>query len=196
MHDTFLPILKIQLEEKIFLHSLALEACMGGLFDYFDSNRLLSQNEPQKEDWLLAGLIHDIDYQDPWKDEHPNKTREVLAKYNLEVSDTVIDIIKAHSPEKTGVKPISKAQWSLFCADSLTGLIMATAYVYPSRKLADVKQSSIIKRFLKEPRFAAGTRRDEVILCEREDGLNIKLDILVDICLTSMQKSQQFWEYK
>lgn len=188
MHDTFLPILKIQLEEKIFLHSLALEACMGGLFDYFDSNRLLSQNEPQKEDWLLAGLIHDIDYQDPWKDEHPNKTREVLAKYNLEVSDTVIDIIKAHSPEKTGVKPISKAQWSLFCADSLTGLIMATAYVYPSRKLADVKQSSIIKRFLKEPRFAAGTRRDEVILCEREDGLNIKLDILVDICLTSMQK--------
>ncbi|KKS62066.1 MAG: hypothetical protein UV29_C0024G0001, partial [Candidatus Collierbacteria bacterium GW2011_GWD2_42_50] len=33
-----------------------------------------------------------------------------------------------------------------------------------------------------------GTRRDEVILCEREDGLNLKLDTLVEICLTSMQK--------
>jgi predicted hydrolase (HD superfamily) len=135
----------------------------------------------------LAVLIHDIDYSEPWKGEHPTKTKEALKKYNLEVTDTVLDIIKAHSPEKTGVKPVSKAQWSLFCADSLTGLIMATAYVYPSRKIADVKQSSIIKRFLKEPRFAAGTRRDEVILCEREDGLNIKLDTLVDICLTSMQ---------
>jgi uncharacterized protein len=188
MNDSFLSAVKSQLDEKIFIHSLALQACMGGLYDYFYSQGLLSKDEPPKEDWLLAGLIHDIDYSDPWKEEHPNKTSEALAKYGLEVSDTVINIIKAHSPKKTGVEPKTKAQWSLFCADSLTGLIMATAYVYPSRKLADVKQSSIIKRFLKEPRFAAGTRRNEVILCEREDGLNIKLDTLVEICLTSMQK--------
>jgi predicted hydrolase (HD superfamily) len=187
MNEDFLSAVKSQLDEKIFIHSLALQACMGGLYDYFSSQNLLGKDEPSREDWLLAGLIHDIDYSEPFKDEHPGKTKEALAKYNLSVSDTIIDIIKAHSPSKTGVKPASKAQWSLFCADSLTGLIMATAYVYPSRKLADVKQSSIIKRFLKEPRFAAGTRRDEVILCEREDGLNIKLDTLVDICLTSMQ---------
>ena len=188
MNDPYLSAVKTQLDEKIFTHSLALQACMGGLYDYFSSQNLLGPNEPPKEDWLLAGLIHDIDYSDPWKEEHPNKTREALKKYNLEVSDTVVDIIKAHSPKNTGVEPKTKAQWSLFCADSLTGLIMATAYVYPSRKIADVKASSIIKRFLKEPRFAAGTRRDEVILCEREDGLNIKLDVLVGICLTSMQK--------
>jgi len=188
MNDQYLSAIKTQLDEKIFTHSLALQACMGGLYDYFSSQNLLDSNEPARDAWLLAGLIHDIDYSDPWKEEHPNKTREALKKYNLEVSDTVIDIVKAHSPKNTGVEPKSKAQWSLFCADSLTGLIMATAYVYPSRKLADVKPSSVIKRFLKEPRFAAGTRRDEVILCEREDGLNIKLDTLVDICLTAMQK--------
>lgn len=188
MNEEYLSAVKTQLDEKIFTHSLALQACMGGLYDYFSFQNLLDSNEPPKEDWLLAGLIHDIDYSDPWKEEHPNKTRDALKKYNLEVSDTVVDIIKAHSPKNTGVEPKTKAQWSLFCADSLTGLIMATAYVYPSRKIADVKPSSIIKRFLKEPRFAAGTRRDEVILCEREDGLNIKLDVLVDICLTSMQK--------
>ncbi len=188
MQQDYFSAVKTQLDEKIFVHSLALQACMGGLYDYFSSQNLLSADEPPKEDWLLAGLIHDIDYSEPWKEEHPNKTRDALAKYSLDISDTIVDIIKAHSPERTGVKPITKAQWSLFCADSLTGLIMATAYVYPSRKLADVKQSSIIKRFIKEPRFAAGTRRDEVILCEREDGLNIKLDKLVEICLTSMQK--------
>ncbi len=188
MNDNFLSAVKTQLDEKIFVHSLALRSCMGDLYDYFSANNLLNPDEPTKEDWLLAGLIHDIDYSDPWKEEHPNKTREALAKYNLEISDTVVDIIKSHSPKNTGVEPKSKAQWSLFCADSLTGLIMATAYVYPSRKIADVKPSSIIKRFLKEPRFAAGTRRDEVILCEREDGLNLKLDQLVEICLAAMQK--------
>jgi len=188
MNDSYRSALKTQLEEKIFLHSIALEACMGGLFDYFSSHHLLLENEPKKEEWLLAGLIHDIDYSDPWKEEHPNKTREALSKYGLEVNDTVLNIIKAHSPERTGVQPKTKAQWSLFCADSLTGMIMATAYVYPSRKLSDVKQSSVIKRFLKEPRFAAGTRRDEVIQCERPDGLNIKLEVLVEICLASMQK--------
>jgi len=189
MNDPYFSVVKNQLDEKIFVHSLALQACMGGLYDYFSSQNLLDSNEPSKEDWLLAGLIHDIDYSEPWKEEHPTKTKEALKKYDLEVSDTVLDIIKAHSPERTGVKPVSKAQWSLFCADSLTGLIMATAYVYPSHKIADVKQSSIIKRFLKEPRFAAGTRRDEVILCERKDGLNLKLDTLVDICLSAMKKA-------
>lgn len=187
MDDKYYSAVKTQLEEKIFLHSLALQACMGGLFDYFSTNNLLSEDEPKKDDWLLAGLVHDIDYSDPYKEDHPNKTREVLQKYHLEIPDTIIDIVKAHSPKFTGVQPKSKAQWSLFCADSLTGLIMAVAYVYPSKKLADVKASSVIKRFIKEPRFAAGTRRDEVILCERADGLNLKLDVLVDICLTSMQ---------
>lgn len=189
MNDKYYSATKTQLDEKIFTHSLALQACMGALYDYFSEKNLLAVDEPKKEDWLLAGLVHDIDYSDPWKEDHPNKTREALQKYHLEISDTIIAIVKAHSPKNTGVKPKSKAQWSLFCADSLTGLIMAVAYVYPSKKLADVKATSVIKRFIKEPRFAAGTRRDEVILCEREDGLNLKLDVLVDICLTAMQKN-------
>lgn len=188
MNETFLSAVKAQLDEKIFIHSLALQACMGGLYDYFSANNLLSPDEPPKEDWLLAGLIHDIDYSDPFKEEHPNKTKEALQKYGLDVSNVIIDIVKAHSPKFTGVEPKSKAQWSLFCADSLTGLIMAVAFVYPSRKLADVKVSSVLKRFLKEPRFAAGTRRDEVILCEKEEGLNLKLETLIEICLASMQK--------
>ena len=188
MNESILSAVKNQLDEKIFLHSLALEACMGGLYDYLSANNLLSPNEPPKEDWTLAGLVHDIDYSDQYKEDHPNKTNEVLQKYGLSVSDRVIEIIKAHGPEKSGVKPVSKAQWSIFCTDSLTGLIMAVAYVYPSKKLADVKVSSILKRFLKEPRFAAGTRRDEVILCEKKEGLNIKLETLIEICLSSMQK--------
>ena len=64
---------------------------------------------------------------------------------------------------------------------------MAVAFVYPSRKLADVKLSSVIKRFKKEPRFAAGTRRDEVAMCSLPEGLNIPLEKFIEICLESMK---------
>lgn len=187
MNEDYRQAIKTQLDEKIYAHSLALEACLAGLYDYFSENKLLGEAEPPKEDWLLAGLIHDIDYSGEYKETHPQKTKEVLAKYHLSLSDSVHHIILSHAPELTGVHPESKADWSIFCADSLTGLIMAVAYVYPSRKLADVKVSSVLKRFLKEPKFAAGTRRDEVALCASQDGLNLPLEKFIEICLVSMQ---------
>ena len=161
---------------------------MGGLYDYFKDNNLLTPEEPSREDWLLAGLIHDIDYSGPFKAEHPNKTKEALSLYGLDLSETIDRIIKSHAPELTGIKPTSKAEWSIFCADSLTGLIMAVAFVYPSRKLSDVKVSSVLKRFLKEPKFAAGTRRDEVAQCSLPESLNLPLEKFIEICLVSMQK--------
>lgn len=185
--DQYNEAAKTQLDPKIYVHSLALAACMGGLYDYFSENNLLGNDEPPKEDWQIAGLIHDIDYSGEYKETHPHKTKEVLEKYNLSISDTVHNIVKAHAPELTGYKPQNKAEWSIFCADSLTGLIMAVAYVYPSKKLADVQLSSVMKRFLKEPKFAAGTRRDEVAMCANPDGLNLPLEKFVEICLNSMK---------
>lgn len=186
--ENYLTAVKNSLEQNIFYHSLALEACMGGIYDFLKNNNLLKPNELPKEDWMLAGLIHDIDYIGEFKEFHPNKTKEALAKFDLQISDEVDQVVKAHAPSLTGVETETQAQWSIFCADSLTGLIVAVAFVYPSRKLADVKTSSVLKRFLKEPRFAAGTRRDEVKMCELPQGLNIPLEKFIEICLTSMQQ--------
>ena len=97
-------------------------------------------------------------------------------------------IIHAHAAPHFKISPSNKAQWAIYCADSLTGLIMAVAFVYPSRKLADVKTSSVIKRFLKAPNFATGTRRNEVEECSKPEGLNITIEKFIEICLTSMQK--------
>ncbi len=189
--DAYFNATKTQLEPNIFNHSLALEACMGGIYDYLKSQNQLTPTEPSREEWILAGLIHDIDYSGEYKEFHPNKTKDVLEKYNLELPENVDKIVKAHAPSLTGVKTESKAQWAIFCADSLTGLITAVAFVYPSRKLSDVKTSSVLKRFLKEPKFAAGTRRDEVKLCELPEGLNIPLEKFIEICLISMQHISQ-----
>lgn len=178
---------KNNLEQNIFYHSLALEACLAGLYDYLQSRGELGPDEPPKEDWLLAGLAHDIDYGGEFKTEHPHKTVEALAKNGLQVSDSVLKMIKAHAPELTGQQPENKAQWAIMCADSLTGLIMACALILPTKKLADVKLESVVKRFLKDPKFAAGTRRQEVALCANSDGLNIPVEKFLEICLTSMQ---------
>lgn len=184
--DQYLSAVESQLEPNIFYHSLALEACMAGIYDYLKNNNQINDNEPSREDWLLAGLIHDIDYAGEFKEFHPLKTIEALAKYNLAISDTVHQIVLSHDARQ-GIANTNKAQWAIFCADSLTGLVTAVAMVYPTKKLADVKTSSVLKRFLKEPKFAAGTRRDEVRQCENPSGLNIPLETFIDICLRSMQ---------
>ena len=106
----------------------------------------------------------------------------------LDLPESADMIVKAHAPERTGIQPQNLAQWAIFCADSLTGLIVATALVYPSKKLADVKPASVVKRFLKEPKFAAGTRRDQVSMCADPAGLNMTLEKFIEICLASMQK--------
>jgi predicted hydrolase (HD superfamily) len=186
--NDFIVALQQQLEPNIVRHSFAVEACMEGIYDYLQSQGRITASEPDKADWLLAGLIHDCDFGGEFKAEHPAHTRDMLKKYNLEISDTVLNIVKAHAPELTGYAPQNLAEWSIFCVDSLTGLITAVAYVYPSRKIADVKVSSVLKRFLKEPKFAAGTRRNEVAMCEKADGLNIPLEKFIEISLTSMQR--------
>ncbi len=187
-HDRqkYLEAVKSQLEPRIFAHSLAVEACMGAIYDFLESENRLDSSEPPREDWTLAGLIHDVDFSGEFKETHPTKTKEVLALHGLEVPEPVVQIVKAHSPRESGVYPKSKAQWALFCVDSLTGLVVATAMVYPSKKLVDVKLSSVSKRFHKEPRFAAGTRRDEVAQCEKADGLNIPLEKFFEISLSAM----------
>ena len=183
----YLDALTSQLEPNIYKHSLALEACMGGIYDYLKAQGQLRPDAPPREDWFLAGLLHDIDFSGEFKPFHPAKTREALAKYGVEISDSVDHIVKAHDSRQQLAPRSSQADWAIFCADSLTGLIVAVALVYPTKKLADVKLSSVLKRFLKDPHFAAGTRRDEVALCANPDGLNIPVEKFIEICLQAMQ---------
>lgn len=185
--EKYFSALRAQLEPNIVNHSLALETCMGGIYDYLQSSGQLSEEELPKDDWMLAGLVHDVDFGGEFKEFHPSKTKEALAKYGLEISEPIHQMILAHAAGHSGVQPKSKGEWAIFCADSLTGLIMAVAFVYPSRKLSDVKLSSVVKRFLKEPKFAAGTRRDEVAMCSKAEGLSIPIEKFIEICLSSMQ---------
>ena len=66
---------------------------------------------------------------------------------------------------------------------SLDQLIVATAMVYPDRKLASVKAKSVVKR-MKERAFAASVNRDIIRECEQ---IGIPLDEFVEISLSAMR---------
>ncbi|RJP46449.1 MAG: phosphohydrolase, partial [Armatimonadetes bacterium] len=67
---------------------------------------------------------------------------------------------------------------------SLTGLIVASALVLPSKKLNELTVESVMKRF-GEVKFAGGTRRDDIKMCEEKLGLS--LEEFVTITLKAMQ---------
>ncbi|PIS09268.1 phosphohydrolase [Candidatus Beckwithbacteria bacterium CG10_big_fil_rev_8_21_14_0_10_34_10] len=181
--DEALKLLRKYLKtENTVKHSLALEAIMRAL-----AKRLA----PGKEDeWAMAGLLHDLDYetvdQKTFKD-HGLKTVEILKKEGVELTDSVLKAILAHNFDNLGdeYKPQSLMDWSIFIADSLTGLIVAATLVRPDRKLETIEVKSLKKKF-KDKAFARGTRREEIKLCQEKLGLS--LDDFLKLSLSAMRE--------
>lgn len=179
-----------QIENKnIVKHMRATEACMRSL-----ALKLKTQSSKLKvvggvdtdvDKWGLVGLIHDADYVPGIADErHGLEIAELVRERELNVPEDVLRAIAAHNAEHTRVQPESLMDWAIFCCDSLTGLIVATALVRPDKKLASVTVESVMKKF-KSPSFAKGTRRENIALCEEKLGL--PLEGFVGICLSAMQ---------
>jgi predicted hydrolase (HD superfamily) len=71
-----------------------------------------------------------------------------------------------HNEVSAGKERSTKFQHALAAGETITGLIFATTYVYPDRKLTSVKPKSVIKR-MKEKIFAASVRRETIMECEK-----------------------------
>jgi predicted hydrolase (HD superfamily) len=76
--------------------------------------------------------------------------------------------------------PLDKA---LFCADPLTGLIIAATLVRPDKKLVGLEARSVRKRF-KEKGFAAGASREQISLCSE---LGLELDEFIELGVEAMK---------
>ncbi|MEK7278200.1 MAG: HD domain-containing protein [Chloroflexota bacterium] len=132
-------------------HVLSVEAAMRWYA------RHLNQDE---ERWGFVGLIHDFDWEiHPNLDEHPGKGALILRQRG--VDEDVIRTILSHYAEGTGVQREKPIDFALLACDEITGLIVATALVRPSKDVREVEVSSIKKKW-KTPQFAAGVHRDQV----------------------------------
>ncbi len=169
---------------NIIRHMLATEAIMGGVYDFLT---LKGGNlTGTKEEWMTAGLLHDGDYcEDVPVEKQGIMITLWLKDKGYEIPENVSQTMAAHNWHNDGVEPKSLMDWALFCGDTLTGLIIATTLVRPERKLSLVEVSSIMKKF-KNLSFAAGTRRDDIGMCEEK--LGIPLEEFVKIGLEAMQK--------
>lgn len=133
--------------------------------------------------WGWAGLLHDLDF-DQTK-ETPQRHGLVAAEWleDLGVNPRIIAAIKAHNAERLGLERSTRLDFALSSAESLTGLIVATALVQPDKKLASVASKSVQKR-MKEKAFARNVDRDLIRLCEKA---GISLADFIVLSLESMQ---------
>ncbi len=165
-------ILKEKMQNaNLIKHCLATEACLKELASHFGENEEL---------WALAGLLHDIDYEETKED--PSRHGLIGAEYvkGLGVPGEVVQAIRVHS----GHAPAhSRLDWALLATDPLTGLIVAAALMHPSKKLANLDSEFIMRRY-KEKRFAAGANREQIAMCS---NLGLDLNDFIDICLKGMK---------
>jgi putative nucleotidyltransferase with HDIG domain len=157
--------------KNLFKHCLATEACLG----------VLAQRLGENEDiWSLAGLLHDIDYEETNADpaRHGLVGAELLEKLGLDAQ--LIRAVRVHSGH---LPPTSRLDWALFATDPLTGLIVASALMHPDKKLSALDVEFVLRRF-KEKRFAAGAHREQIATCK---NLGLELEDFIKICLEGMQ---------
>jgi putative nucleotidyltransferase with HDIG domain len=137
------------------------------------------------ETWQNAGILHDIDIEAAALKGDLIKIHCTLARGILadRLPQDAIAAIEAHN-EHAGIRPRSTLfDHALAAGETITGLITATAYVYPDRKLSSVKTKSVVKR-MKEKSFAASVSRETIMECEK---LGFSLEQFAELALGAMQ---------
>jgi putative nucleotidyltransferase with HDIG domain len=173
--DEAMALLKENItNENLIRHCLASEAVMIGLAKRFGEDQ---------EKWGLAGLLHDLDVELVNADlsVHVLETEKILKDKG--VDEDIIEAIKMHNETASKKKRSERFHHALAAAETITGLVVATALVYPDKKLASVKPKSIKKR-MKQKAFAAGVNREIIMECEK---IGLDLNEFCDIALGSMQ---------
>jgi predicted hydrolase (HD superfamily) len=159
--------------ESLIKHALAVEGVM----------RYMARKRGEDEEkWGIIGLIHDLDYEQ-FPQEHCRKTEAILKENNWPA-----EYIRAAISHGWGicvdVKPESELEKVLYAIDELTGLVVTTALVRPSKSVLDVKPKSVKKKW-KDKRFAAGV--DRSIIEKGAAMLGVEVSDLIADTIAGMQ---------
>ena len=133
--------------ESLIKHALAVEAVM---------RYCARKRGDDEEKWGIIGLVHDLDYE-RFPESHCRKSDEILR-----AEDWPEEYIRAVVSHGWGicsdVEPQTDLEKVLYAIDELTGLVVTTALVRPSKSVLDLKAKSVKKKW-KDKRFAAGVDR-------------------------------------
>lgn len=159
--------------EKMIAHCLASEAVMRGIA------RKLGRDE---EKWGMAGLLHDLDVEVTNAEPTVHGTQTEILLKDYAIDPDILDAIRMHNECSAGKERHTEFQHALAAGETITGLIFATTYVYPDRKLTSVRPKSVVKR-MKEKMFAASVKRENILECEK---IGIPIDEFAALAIASM----------
>ncbi|HUV42167.1 MAG TPA: HDIG domain-containing protein [Sedimentisphaerales bacterium] len=172
--QAFELLVKYNKSNGLIKHALAVEAVMR----HFARKRDLDE-----EKWAVIGLVHDLDYEQ-FPEQHCHKTKEILTEAGW--PQEYIQAIMAHGwGICTDVEPKSEMEKVLYGIDELTGLIVATALVRPSKSIMDMKAKSVRKKW-KDKAFAAGVKRE--VIEKAAQMLGIELAELIEDTIMGMRE--------
>ena len=171
--ELFVELKKKVKNKNLIKHMLAVEAAMRSL---------AKKTGEDEEKWGIAGLLHDIDYEQTKSDmnKHSLIGAEILQKMGL--PEDIVYAVKVHNPVHNLPRK-SKMDKALYAVDPLTGLIVACALIKPEKKISKIDTGFVMKKF-REKGFAAGADRKQIRTCEE---LGFSLEEFVDIVLKAMQ---------
>ncbi len=116
--------------------------------------------DPEK--WEAVGILHDIDFEKcSGPSDHTIKSKELLHGC---VDEETIEAIMAHNYEHTNVPVDTRLKKALIACDAVSGLVIASALVMPSKKLADVNPASLKKKYNSKD-FARNVSRERIAMC-------------------------------
>ena len=159
--------------ESLIKHALAVE----GVMRYMARKR-----GADEEKWGVIGLIHDLDYEQ-FPDQHCKKTEEIL-RQNDWPEEYIRAVISHGWGICTDVKPESEMEMVLYAIDELTGLVVTSALVRPSKSVMDMKAKSVKKKW-KQKQFAAGV--DRSIIERGAEMLGVELSELITDTIMGMR---------
>ncbi len=151
--------------ESLRKHALGVEAVMRAYARHY------GEDEAR---WAMVGMLHDFDYERyPSMEDHPRKGSEILQA--LGYPDDIRYAILCHAPF-LGYERKSRMDKAILAVDELVGFVTAVAMVQPSKRVADVKVSSVKKK-LKDKAFARSVNRDDIYLGMADLGLELDAHI-------------------
>ena len=160
--------------DSLIKHALAVE----GVMRYFARKR-----GEDEEKWGIIGLVHDLDY-GQFPEEHCRKSEEILRENNW--PEEYIRAVVSHGwGICSDVEPQTELEKVLYAVDELTGLVVTTTLVRPSKSVLDVKTKSVKKKW-KDKRFAAGV--DRSIIEKGAQMLDVEITDLITDTIKGMQE--------
>lgn len=162
---------------NLFKHVLAVEAVMRRLARHFGED---------EERWGAAGLLHDIDYEETKNDPARHSLISAQIAADLGFDEEIVDAVRAHN-EAHGFPRTTRMAKALYSSDPLTGLIVASALISPSKKLSGIDADFVIHR-MGEKSFARGANRDAIRACSE---LGLELREFISMGIEAMQAISQ-----